>query len=153
MAIFPAAVIVFNPNNSRSYIPFCKSLLPFPVISFSLHILGKLHIFPFKNIIFKCIQLLNFLSMNIHSVHFKHSFSLLALLPVKRLLSCIGYAPSKCYSGLKLPRSNYSLFKLISTYLSNNAVTSKTLEIDRQGLVILDICLLLHTPVTINSIP
>lgn len=59
--------------------------------------------------------------------------------------------PRQSAIHLKLPSSNYSLFKLISAYLSNNAVTSKTLEIDRQGFVILDICLLLHSPVTINS--
>lgn len=31
-------------------------------------------IFPFKNTVFKCIQLHNFLLMNLHSVYFKHFF-------------------------------------------------------------------------------
>lgn len=74
MAIFPAAVTLFNPNNSRSFNPFCKYSLLFPIVSFSLHTLGKLHIFPLQNMIFNCIWLLNFLSMNFHFVHFKHSF-------------------------------------------------------------------------------
>lgn len=66
--------------------------------------------------------------MNFHSVHFKHTFSLLALLTIKWLLSYIGYASSKSSSGLKLPSSNYSLFEFTPDYLTNNAITSKTQE-------------------------